>query len=153
MLEKYKLMLSLQPDGKFPDCKEPFHSPSAVIDYCKAVLDIDRLAEEHLYVFGMNAKLNPIALFEVSHGTTCASPFEAKGIFARLILSGASGFICVHNHPSGDASPSRDDLMTRQKLEDAGKLLDLPIIDFVIIGRNNSYSYKSEKLKEKKNEE
>ena len=54
--------------------------------------------------------------------------------------------ICVHNHPSGDAHPSSEDINMTQKLIELGKMMNVDIVDHIIIGRNQYYSFKAERV-------
>lgn len=77
----------------------------------------------------------------ISEGSTSGVLADMKMIFAGAILSNAHAIILCHNHPSGNVNPSlQDDAITR-KAKGAGELLDIPVIDHVIVTRNDYYSY------------
>jgi DNA repair protein RadC len=83
----------------------------------------------------LNAKHRLINRHLVSLGladTTAAHPRE---IFRAAIQDGASGVIVVHNHPSGDPAPSSEDLRVTRQLVEAGKIVDIRVLDHVVIGR------------------
>ena len=67
-----------------------------------------------------------------------ASPRE---LFREAIREGAASLIAVHNHPSGDPSPSIEDIQITQKLKESGRLLGIPIIDHLILGQQCYYSF------------
>lgn len=75
----------------------------------------------------------------VAIGTADAAIMSPREIFRGAILNGASRIIIVHNHPSGNVEPSREDLVVKEKLEEAGDLLAVPVMDFVIIGEGGRY--------------
>src|SRR5262245_21627735 len=76
----------------------------------------------------------------VSEGTLSASLVHPREVFKPAILESAASIILLHNHPSGDPSPSREDLRLTRQLVDCSKLLDLRIHDHVIIGRERFVS-------------
>lgn len=81
----------------------------------------------------------------VSIGTLNASLVEPREIFKCCILSNAAAFIAFHNHPSGNITPSQEDIRTTKRLEEAGKLLNIRLVDHIIVGAgtNESYSFKA----------
>jgi DNA repair protein RadC len=107
---------------------------------CELIPDDGR---EHFGVFMLNAKHGLVAYHEVSVGTLSSSLVHPREVFGpALRLLGVSSLILVHNHPSGDPEPSREDLRITHQLVDAARLLDLTIHDHVIIG-NGSGAYVS----------
>ena len=73
-------------------------------------------------------------------GTVNKSLVHPREVFKYAYLSSASGIICIHNHPSGDVNPSREDIDITKKLIEIGKIQAIPIIDHIIIGNNLYYS-------------
>jgi DNA repair protein RadC len=76
----------------------------------------------------------------VSEGTLSASLVHPREVFKPAILESAASIILLHNHPSGDPTPSREDLRLTRQLVDCSKLLDLRIHDHVIVGRERFVS-------------
>lgn len=104
-------------------------------DAYRVCADIASLAQESFHVLSLNAKHRLINRHLVSLGladTTAAHPRE---IFRAAIQDGASGVIVVHNHPSGDPAPSSEDLRVTRQLVEAGKIVDIRVLDHVVIGR------------------
>ena len=64
-----------------------------------------------------------------------------RDIFAYAIKNGALNIIITHNHPSGDSTPSCEDILTTKKIIESGKILGIKVIDHIIIGNNNYYSF------------
>ena len=85
-------------------------------------------------MLAFNVKMWLLGIFEISHGTGNASLLDARGVFVRALQIGANNVILVHNHPSGNASPSRDDLAISRRIKEAGNIIGIPLIDHVIIG-------------------
>lgn len=85
----------------------------------------------------------------VSVGSLNASLVHTREVFKPAILQNATGLILVHNHPSGDEKPSEEDLEITRRLVEAGKLLQIEILDHVIVG-NEFYSFADNDLINKK---
>lgn len=81
----------------------------------------------------------------ISIGTLNASIIHPREVFKSAIRESANSIILVHNHPSGDPKPSEEDMQITEKLFEAGKLLDIKVLDHVIIGKDNFHSFKDEK--------
>lgn len=121
------------------------NSPDAVVDVMNNVFNISYRAEEYVYLICLDTKLKPISFFEVSHGTIDSSLVGIREIMLRAILSGARTMILVHNHPSGDCTPSMADVQVTEKLKNACNIMDLVLADHVIIGGNSYYSFGEER--------
>ena len=89
---------------------------------------------EHFLVLMLNAQNHYYGHFEVSIGTQSASLVHPREVFGPAIRDGAAALLLVHNHPSGDPTPSREDLKLTRELMEAGKLLDIRVHDHIIIG-------------------
>ena len=70
----------------------------------------------------------------------------ARDVYREALRLGASGVVVVHNHPSGDPSPSPEDIATTGKLAEAGKLLEVDLIDHIIIGHHGYFSFAEKKM-------
>lgn len=90
--------------------------------------------EEHFYVLIMSTKNHVNAIQEVSVGSLNAAVIHPREVFKAAILSNGAAIILVHNHPSGDPTPSPEDVALTKALVSAGKLLDIPVLDHVIMG-------------------
>jgi DNA repair protein RadC len=100
-------------------------------------IDLSRSADdgrEHFWAVLLNAQLGYLMHTEVSVGSLHASLVHPGEVFGPAVREGAASLVLIHNHPSGDPTPSREDIrLTRQRV-DAGKLLDVPVQDHVIVG-------------------
>lgn len=110
------------------------NNPQAITNMLNACFNMNRLAEEHLYLIALNTKNKPLGVFEVSHGTVNASLINPREIFIRLFLVGASNFIVSHNHPSGDCEPSKEDIQVTRMLKDCADMTGITLLDHIIIG-------------------
>ncbi|OFZ54107.1 MAG: hypothetical protein A3D92_22400 [Bacteroidetes bacterium RIFCSPHIGHO2_02_FULL_44_7] len=100
--------------------------------------------KEHFYIIALNSRNHSIA--EVSVGSLNTSIVHPREVFAEAIKNQAASVIFVHNHPSGDAEPSEDDLATTEQLTEAGKILDIEVVDHIIITKTNYFSFKDGNL-------
>ena len=96
---------------------------------------------EHFKVLYLNRANKILGLHEVSKGGTSACIVDVKVIFTGALLANASSIIVCHNHPSGNLCPSIQDDQLTKKLVDAGKLLDLKVLDSLIVTKDSYYSY------------
>ena len=102
--------------------------------------------KEHFALVLLNTKNFIIATPTVSIGSLTASVVHPREIFAEAVVYHAASVILVHNHPSGDPSPSREDIAVTARLVKAGKIMDIPILDHVIIGEHSFSSLKEKNL-------
>ena len=119
---------------------ENFNKTTTVVDVMKNVFRIDKETEEHVYIAAVNSKLKPIGFFELSHGTVNSSFVNPREIFMKLLLCGASKFFLIHNHPSQDSSPSKDDYTVTKRVKECGMLMGIELLDHIIIG-NDYFSF------------
>jgi len=115
-------------------------SESPVLDNAATVVQLLRdqnaiKESETLQVLLLNTRNRLIRVEEISNGTRDTLLVDPGAIFKRAIEAGASAIVLVHNHPSGDPSPSDADIKTTRDLIRAGKLLKIDVLDHVIIGR------------------
>jgi DNA repair protein RadC len=90
--------------------------------------------QEHFCAVLLDVKNNVLKRSVVHKGTLSASIVGVREFFREAIREGAASVIAVHNHPSGDPTPSREDFEVTKVLVEAGKLLDIPLLDHVIVG-------------------
>lgn len=95
---------------------------------------------EHFLVLMLNTQNYYVGHFEVSTGTQSASLVAPREVFGPAIRDGAASLILAHNHPSGDATPSREDLTLTRQLMEGAKILDLRIHDHVIVGMGSDHN-------------
>lgn len=97
--------------------------------------------EEQVLAVVLDAKQRPLAERVLARGSTTACAVGPREVFNLVVREGGAGVVLVHNHPSGDPLPSDDDIRLTRAMLDAGRLLDLPLIDHVIVGRDGSFSF------------
>lgn len=110
-----------------------------------AALLRDRLELEPVevcLVLLVNTKQGVIGVHELGRGTLDSCLVHPREVFKAAILDHAAGVIVGHNHPSGDPTPSPDDVMLCTRLRHAAEILGIDLLDFVIIGDGRYYSFK-----------
>ncbi|MBQ8682627.1 MAG: DNA repair protein RadC [Selenomonadales bacterium] len=100
--------------------------------------------KEYFYVVLLNTKNHVIAAPMISVGTLSESLVHPRELFKEAVNHSASAVILVHNHPSGDPSPSKEDIMMTKRIIEGGKLLDIKVLDHVIIGDNTYISLREQ---------
>ena len=98
--------------------------------------------QEHFYLIMLDTKNNIIGEQLLSKGILDASIIDPREVFKPSIRNSASRVILIHNHPSGDSSPSSEDERVTEKLIEAGDLLGIKVLDHVIIGKDSYWSWK-----------
>ena len=99
--------------------------------------------KEHFMSLMINAKGQIIEETEVSIGDLCSSTTHPREVFVDAVRRSAGSVIFVHNHPSGDPTPSDMDISTTKRLMEAGEILGIPVLDHIIIGDGNYISMKA----------
>lgn len=112
---------------------------SQVYIYMKHLVE---LQQEHFIVLLLNAKNKIIKEDTVFIGTLDYTLVHPREIFRNAIKECASAIILVHNHPSGDSTPSKEDIQITKKISDVGEIIQIPVLDHVIIGNKNYWSSK-----------
>lgn len=102
--------------------------------------------KEVLSVVLLDTKNYVIKIKEVSVGTLNSSLIHPREVFKEAIKESANSIILVHNHPSGDCSPSRDDLEVTEKLVKFGEEFGIRVLDHIIVGKGRYYSWKENVL-------
>lgn len=110
------------------------------------MLEMAYLAQEQLRVICLDTKNHVIAQQTVYQGTINSSAVRAAEVFRPAITRACLSIVVVHNHPSGDPTPSPEDIRTTEQLRQAGQLLDIELLDHIIIGRHQFVSLKERGL-------
>lgn len=109
----------------------------------KVVKMVSRLLKEAdkeiMLAISVDAKNKPVGIEVVAIGSLNVAYVEARDLFKHAILSNASGILLVHNHPSGDVTPSVEDWNLTYRIMQAGALLGIELLDHIIIGDNEEF--------------
>jgi DNA repair protein RadC len=125
-IEIGKRLMTASPD------KRPMVRTSG--DAARLMLDMSHLTQEQVRVILLDTSRRVIDVVTVYIGTVSTAVLRAAEIYREAITRNAPGLILVHNHPSGDPTPSPEDVELTHRLRDAGDLLDISLLDHIIIG-------------------
>ena len=119
-------------------------SPKAVIDYCRASMGAE--PNEQFRVIFLNKRAKVLGEEKIAEGTIDDSAVYPRRIMEEALLRKAAFLLLVHNHPSGDVSPSRQDKTLTRILQLAGQTLGVEIYDHLIVSKDDAFSFKQEGL-------
>jgi DNA repair protein RadC len=111
----------------------------------KHMESLAELQQEHFIALMLNTKNRIIKEDTVCIGTLDTTLVHPREIFRNAIKESASSIILVHNHPSGDPTPSEDDIKITEEIYKAGEILRMPVLDHIIIGRRKYWSWRESK--------
>jgi DNA repair protein RadC len=124
--------------------RKPLSSPSAVAGFAKVKLA--GLPHENFMVIFLNVK-NEVIDYEIIHeGTVDRAVVYPRRILESALARHAAGLILVHNHPSGHPEPSAEDRSITRSIADAGRTLDIRVVDHVVVGREGYFSFAEKNL-------
>ena len=117
-------------------------SSGDAIEFCKR--QFDRLAtdrkQEEFHIVTLDTKNQVVDTHQITIGTLDASLVHPREVFRAAIRDAASSVILVHNHPSGDPTPSREDFAVTRRLTEAGKLIGIDVLDHIVVGNPDCVS-------------
>ena len=119
--------------------KIKLNSGENIYNYFKNILNDKK--QEYFYVVYLDTKGNYLGKKCLFIGTINKSMVHPREIFKEAYLLSANGIICVHNHPSGDVTPSKEDVFTTRQIKEIGIIHGINLIDHIIIGNRSYYSF------------
>ena len=132
-LELGRRLGSLQPEDR-----AIIQSPQAVLNLLSAEMSF--LGQEHMRVLLLDTRNRLVEIDEVYKGSVNTAVIRAAEVFRGAVRQNCPAIIIVHNHPSGDPTPSTDDIAVTKQLVAAGKLLDIDVLDHIIIAQQGYVS-------------
>lgn len=117
------------------------NSPKLIFDYLKE--KIGREKRECFTIICFDTR-NNLIIDEISIGTLNASLVHPREVFKKAILNNSSHVVIAHNHPSGDPSPSEDDIVTTRRLVESGRILGIAVTDHIIVTQDRYISLKEQ---------
>jgi len=141
VFRQYSLRLVKEKAGEY-DAPKKITGAQDINRVCREVLELHEQPEEKLVCFDLNTKNVVVAIRVVSVGTINASLVHPREVFKGALLSNAHSIIIAHNHPSGETKPSVPDDQVTKILQAAGDLLQVKLLDHVIVGEEDYYSYR-----------
>jgi len=140
----YRIRLVKEESALLPH--ESFRTPSDIAAVASSFLT--GKDQENFIVICLNTKNQPVGVHNVYTGSINACNIRIAEVFKAAILCNATSIAIAHNHPSGDTTPSAEDISVTRMIHEAGKLLGIELIDHVIVadensGNTNAYSVRS----------
>ena len=123
--------------GRSVRASDPLTSPREAVAFARKVIDDD--AREHFLAIYLDGRHRAIAHSIVSIGTATATLVHPREVFQPAVLLGAVAVLLLHNHPSGDPSPSTEDRDITRRLAEAGRLLGITVLDHVVWTRESGF--------------
>jgi DNA repair protein RadC len=127
-----------------PDSKIYIHSPEDAANVIVTMLSA--LEREELWVCSLNTRNRLIRMDQMYRGSLNQSQVRVGEIFRPALIYNAASIIIAHNHPSGDPTPSTDDVAITKSVVQAGKLLDIQVLDHLVVGDGRFVSLKQRGL-------
>lgn len=126
-------------------------SPASMVEVVRAILADEHpfdQQKEHFFAVGLNTK-NAVQYIDlVTLGTLDASLVHPRESFRHAVMQGASSIVFIHNHPSGDVSPSGSDHAVTERMISSGKIMGIDVLDHIIVGNDTTEYYS---MREKEN--
>lgn len=119
--------------------KKELTSPKEIYEYTKYLFHNKK--QEYFYALYFNSKQQLLSTKLLFIGTINQSITHPREVFKEAYLLSASSIICLHNHPSNDTTPSKADISFTKVLIEIGKIQNIPILDHIIVGDDNYYSF------------
>ena len=116
-------------------------SSSSLYDFIKPYFGDTIEVQESFFIVGLSRSNRIRSVFRLSSGGAAGTVADPKLIFARLLLDNCAAFIMAHNHPSGNPKPSMADRKLTENCHKAGKVLDLPLLDHIIVTTHEYTSF------------
>jgi DNA repair protein RadC len=132
--------LTLESSEERPAINSPADA-AALVQY-----EMSALEQEHLRVILLDRRNRVLETAEVYKGSVSSSQIRVGEVFKEAIRKNASALVVIHNHPSGDPTPSPDDVAVTRAIVQAGKLLDVEVLDHLVIGQGKWISLKERGL-------
>lgn len=143
LTEDKKVKLEKERSKNCPEINKVVNSPDLVVKVARDFLGMHEDTEEYGYMLCLNTKMCLTSVFQISHGTVNSAMMGAREIFQKALLANAVSIIVMHNHPSGDCTPSIEDIKVTERLVKAGEIVGVQVLDHMIIGGSSYYSLKA----------
>lgn len=142
---KYQVKLVREESANY-EVEKNIKSPLAAKNIINTVLELNNECVEKFGILALDTKNNVIGIHIISIGSLNASIVHPREVFKAAILNNACSIILFHNHPSGDVTPSNEDIETTKRLVESGKIMGITVFDHIIVGENNYCSMKDKCL-------
>lgn len=147
-MDEEKMPVLIKEPAKIYKPLQHLSSPEDVVQVMVDAFEMGRQIAELVYLIALDNRAKPLAFFLLNRGTVNQSLVDVRGMMISLLLCNAAGFILVHNHVSGECTPSEKDGRVTERIKNVAGLLDVEFCDHIIIGENKTYySYRRQSWK------
>lgn len=136
-IKKYSLQLVKENETQYSG--EPITSPKQGMEIINQIFKMNNQPTEIFVLLALDTKKYPIGYFLVSQGTIDCTIVSPRDVFQRALLANAHSIIIAHNHPSGDPTPSREDIKITRNINSIGNLMRVKLLDHIIFGEGEKY--------------
>jgi DNA repair protein RadC len=109
--------------------------------FARAKLKLAEKVVEHFVVILLDARHRPIGWSLIAKGGISSCPVSPADVFRVAMSQATCGLVMLHNHPSGDPTPSPEDIELTERLVGAGKILGVPVLDHVVVAEEGYFSF------------
>ena len=141
---KAAIELGRRLNSESPEDRPAIHSPTDAADLVR--YEMSALEHEEMRILLLDTRNRVIEISSLYRGSVNSSQVRVGELFRAAVRKNATGLIVVHNHPSGDPTPSPDDIALTRAIVQAGKLLDIEVLDHLVIGQGRYVSLKERGL-------
>ncbi len=135
-----KIKLQMLKEKNFDYNSRVIKSAKDIVKTVNEYEELEKATEESILLICLNCKNQIVAYSELAKGGINFCNLEFKTIFKTILLCNANRFIMVHNHPSGIATPSQNDINITIRLKDVSRLMGIDFLDHIVIGANNDFA-------------
>ncbi|MBR6137658.1 MAG: DNA repair protein RadC [Bacilli bacterium] len=114
-------------------------NPNSIWKDARSILNGKK--QEYFYAYYFNSKQELIERKQLFIGTINSSTTHTREVFKEAYKVSATSIVCLHNHPSNDVTPSKADILFTNSLVETGKIQGIPVVDHIIVGEKNYYSF------------
>jgi DNA repair protein RadC len=125
--------------------KQTINNPLDVVEVLNTIYKISHLPEEIFVAIFLDCKNKINGITKISHGTAVMTPVSTRDLYKNALAHNATQLLVAHNHPTGNPTPSVDDIKVTNALKKAGEFLDIALVDHIIIGDGQYYSFTENK--------
>lgn len=138
-INRYRVQLVRESAACYELDSKRILKPKVAAEIIHSLIDVDSLTVEHFGVLTLDTK-NVVIGFHILHmGTLNSAVVDQRSIFQAAILNNAAGIILFHNHPSGDPTPSFEDVEYTRKVSKSAELLSINLLDHIIVSSDKNF--------------
>lgn len=139
-MEFSKIKLQMVKEKEFSYNSPKINSTKDVVEYINKIEKLDLATDEIVVLICLTNANEIVAYSEIAKGGADFCNIDLKTIFKTVLISNATKFILAHNHPSGNAEPSKNDIKMTDKVRKASNILGIKFLDHIVIGENSFIS-------------